>query len=68
MIMMKAAKLEWAGAGEEQGRSRPEAGQVQARGRPGAKQEQARRISRAGSELSRVKLGRVESGQKLGRS
>ena len=41
MMMMKAAKLGWAGPG---------AGQEQSRSRPGVKQERGRSKSRAGAE------------------
>ena len=49
-MMMKAAKLGWAGsgAGQEQTMSRPRAGWEHARSRPGAK-EQGRSKSRAGA-------------------
>ena len=56
-MMIKAAKLEWAGAGQEQGRSRA-----------GAKQEQGRSMSWAGAELSRINQSRAERGQELGRN
>ena len=51
VMMMKAAKLGWAGpgAGQEQTMSRPGAGWEQARSRPGAMQEQGRSKSRAGA-------------------
>ena len=51
LMMMKAAKLGWAGpgAGQEQTMSRPGAGWEQARSRPGAMQEQGRSKSRAGA-------------------
>ena len=51
LLMMKAAKLGWAGpgAGQEQTMSRPGAGWEQARSRPGAMQEQGRSKSRAGA-------------------
>ena len=50
-MMMKAAKLGWAGpgAGQEQVMSRPGAGWEQARSRPGARQEQGRSKSKAGA-------------------
>ncbi len=50
LMMMKAAKLGWAGpgAGEEQTTSRPGAGLEQARSSPGAMQEQGMSKSRAG--------------------
>ena len=68
MMMMKAAKLQWAGAG--QGWSR--AGMEQGRSRPGAKQEQGRSMGRsmsnAGTKLNRIKLSRAKSGQELGSS
>ena len=50
MMMMKAAKLGWAGpgAGQEQTMSRPRAGWEQARSRPGVMQEHGRSKSRAG--------------------
>ena len=51
LMMMKAAKLGWAGsgAGQEQTMSRPGAGWEHARSRPGAMQEQGRSKSRAGA-------------------
>ena len=51
VLMMKAAKLGWAGswAGQEQTMSRPGAGWEHARSRPGAMQEQGRSKSRAGA-------------------
>ena len=51
MLMMKAAKLGWAGsgAGQEQTMSRPGAGLEHARSRPGAMQEQGRSKSWAGA-------------------
>ena len=59
--MMKAAKLGWAGAEQEQSRSRP-----------GEKQEQGRSMSRAGrrAEQSKAEQGRKRAGawQDLGRS
>ncbi len=72
MTMMKAVKLGWAGAGQEQGRSRAGAGQDQSKIRAeagagiGAGQEQGR--SRA--EQSKAEQGRKRAGpgQKLGRS
>ena len=50
VLMMKAAKLGWAGSrvGQEQTMSRPGAGWEHARSRPGAMQEQGRSKSRAG--------------------
>ncbi len=54
MMMMKAAKLGWAGAGQEQDRSK--AGAKQKRGRSmsrvGARQEQGRSKAGAGQEQS----------------
>ena len=49
LMMMNAAKLEWAGPkeGQEQIKSRPGAGWEQARSRPGATQEQGMNKSRA---------------------
>ena len=51
LMMMKAAKLGWAGsgAGQEQTMSRPGAGWEHARSRPGAMQEQGRSKNRAGT-------------------
>ncbi len=51
LMMMKAAKLGWAGsgAGQEQTMSRPGEGWEQARSRPGAIQEQGTNKSRAGA-------------------
>ena len=51
LMMMKAAKLGWAGsgAGQEQTMSRPGAGWEHARSRPGAMQEQGRSKSWAGA-------------------
>ncbi len=51
LMMMKAAKLGWAGPGaeQEQTMSWPGAGWEQARSRPGAMQEQGRRVSWAGA-------------------
>ncbi len=51
MIVMKAAKVGWAGpgVGQEQTMSRPEAGWEQARRKPGAMQEQGMSNSRAGA-------------------
>ena len=51
LMMMKAAKLGWAGsgAGQEKTMSRPGAGWEHARSRPGAMQEQGRSKSRAGA-------------------
>ena len=61
LMMMKAAKLGWAGpgagAGQEQGWSKA---------RAGLKHEQGR--NRAGAELSRVKQSRAERAQELGRN
>ena len=50
-MMMKAAKLGWAGpgAGQEQTMSRPGAGWEQARSMPEAMQEQGMSKSRAGA-------------------
>ena len=50
-MMMKAAKLGWAGpgAGQEQTMSRPGAGWEQAMSRPSAMQELGRSKSRAGA-------------------
>ena len=50
LMMMKAAKLGWAGsgAGQEQTMGRPGAGWEQARSRPGAMQEQRRSEARVG--------------------
>ena len=50
-MMMKAAKLGWAGpgAGQEQTMSRPGAGWEQTRSRPGAMQDQGISNSRAGA-------------------
>ena len=48
MMIMKAAKLGWAGAGQEQTMSRPGAGCELSRSRPGAMQKQGRSKSRAG--------------------
>ena len=50
-MMMKVAKLGWAGsgAGQEQTMSRPGEGWEQARSKPGAMQEQGRSKSRAGA-------------------
>ena len=51
MMMMKAAKLGWAGpgAGQEQTMSRPGAGREQARSRPRVMQEQGRSKSWVGA-------------------
>ena len=51
LMMMKGAKLGWAGsgAGQEQTMSRPGAGWEHARSRPGAMQEQGRSKSWAGA-------------------
>ena len=51
LMMMKAAKLGWAGseAGQEQTLNRPGAGWENARSMPEAIQEQGRRKSRAGA-------------------
>ena len=51
LMMMKAAKLGWAGSGarQEQTMSRPEAGWEHPRSTPGAMQEQGRSKSRAGA-------------------
>ena len=48
-MMMKAAKLGWAGVGQEQARNKARAGQEQGR-------------NRAGAELSRVERGRKRTG------
>ena len=59
MMMLKAAKLGWAGpgAGQEQGWSKARAGLKHKEGR-----------SRARAELSRVKQSREARGQELGRN
>ena len=60
MMMMKATKLGWVGAGQEKGWSKA---------RAGLKHEQGR--NRAEAELSRVKQSRQKEGRswaKLGRS
>ena len=51
LMMMKAAKLGWAGSGpgQEQTMSRPGPGWEHARSTPGAMQEQGRSKSRAGA-------------------
>ena len=51
LMMMKVAKLGWAGsgAGQEQTMNRPRAGWEHARSRPGAMQEQGRSKSKAGA-------------------
>ena len=54
-MMMKAAKLGWAGVGQEQARNKARAGQEQGR-------------NRAGAELSKLKQSRAERGQELGRN
>ena len=58
MMMMKSAKLGWAGpgAGQEQGWSKAKAGLKQEQGRSRADQskaEQGRKRARAGQELGR---------------
>ena len=68
MIMMKNAKLGWAGAGQEQGRGKARAGQKreQGRSRVGAGQEQGRSTAeRSKAEQGRNRAG---AGQELGRS
>ncbi len=68
IMMMKADKLEWAGEGQEKGRSRAGAGQEQARSRPRAKQEQGRTKARAGQKhentRGRAKQNKAEQGRK----
>ena len=56
MMMMKAAKLGWAGPGT---------GQKEGKSRPGAKQEQGRSMSRAGAGQKEGR-GWVGAGQELG--
>ena len=62
---MKTAKLGWAGAGQEQGKSRAESGARQEQ-----EQEQEHVRNRAGAELSRAEDIRNIAGaeQELGRS
>ena len=56
LMMMKAAKLGWAGsgAGQEQTMSRPGAGWEHARSRPGAMEEQGRSKIWAGIEIKMI--------------
>ena len=68
LMVMKVAKLGWAGPeeGQEQGKGRVGAGQGQSQSRAVAREED--RQNRAVSELSREGQSRVERGQALGRS